>query len=66
MNTNSVNTSVHIMYPNKKTDVQKFIKDKKTFCIGEDASSPHPKVFLSLKTKETKCPYCGVIFINAQ
>lgn len=61
MNTNN-KQNLNIMFPNSKVKTQVVTQNKKVFCIGDDADSPHPKVFLSVKKGEARCPYCGIIF----
>lgn len=31
-------------------------------CMGPDPKSPHPLVYLAIKTNKTQCPYCGKIY----
>ena len=62
MHTHVPLASVKISYPSNKIKVEKPSLGNKTFCVGEDASSKHPKVYLSVKSGTAKCTYCGTIF----
>ena len=53
---------INIIYPNGKIKVQKMAETNKVSCTGLDSSSQHPKVMISIKNQEAKCPYCGIIF----
>ena len=62
MHTHVPLASVKISYPSNKIKVEKPSLENKIFCVGEDASSKHPKVYLSVKSGTAKCTYCGTIF----
>ena len=66
MHTHVPLASVKISYPSNKIKVEKPLlenkTENKTFCVGEDASSKHPKVYLSMQSGVAKCTYCGIIF----
>jgi|GEM_PF-4857698 len=62
MHTHVPLASVKISYPSSKIKVEKPSLENKTFCVGEDSSSKHPKVYFSVKSGIAKCTYCGTIF----
>lgn len=54
--------SVKIVYPQTKIQQEQTVNKNKVFCTGSDENSKHPKVYISLKKNQGKCPYCGTNF----